>query len=107
MHFHFCITCYIHYDNVKLETHHVPAVYDLCTNTSSHTNTSSSTALKQTLIFEKLTERATIHKIVFKSSKYDLILNSSLNLEYLSNEKLCFLTPIDLYNYQAEKQDIN
>ena len=32
--FIFLITCFIYYDNVELENHHVQAVSDLCTSTS-------------------------------------------------------------------------
>ena len=49
MHFHFYITCYIYYDNGKLETHHILAVDDLCTSTGTHTTTLCSTALERML----------------------------------------------------------
>ena len=45
MHFHFYVTCYTYYDNVKLEIHHVPAVSDLRTSTGKHIITLSNVAL--------------------------------------------------------------
>ena len=37
IYFHFYIICYIHYDNVKLETCYILAVDDLCTSTGIQT----------------------------------------------------------------------
>ena len=42
MDFHFYITSYVYYDNVKLETQHIPFVNDLCTITGMHNITLSS-----------------------------------------------------------------
>ena len=36
MYFHFDITCYIYYINVKPETHNVPAIDDLHTSIGKH-----------------------------------------------------------------------
>ena len=46
MPFHFQITCYIYYDDVKLETRHIPTLDDLRTTTSLHTTTFSNADLK-------------------------------------------------------------
>ena len=45
MYFHFYITRYEYYDNVKLETHNVLGVDELHTNTGTHTNTFNNTSV--------------------------------------------------------------